>query len=83
GIGLPPGEAAQVALFDAFTRGANAPPERFTGFGLGLYICAEIVRRHGGAVWAESAGPGRGATFHSLLPPSVPVQPEELGTSST
>ena len=68
GIGLPPDEAAQAALFEAFTRGEAAPGARVTGFGLGLYICAEIVRRHGGAIWGESAGPGRGATFHVLLP---------------
>lgn len=75
GIGLPPGEAAQAALFQAFSRGENAPPNLFSGFGLGLYICAEITRHHGGAIWAESAGAHRGTTFHVLLPPDLPALP--------
>lgn len=73
GIGLPDDPAAREALFHAYTRGPNIPAERFSGFGLGLYICAEIVRRHGGAIWGESAGAGRGSTFHVLLPPEPPA----------
>jgi CheY-like chemotaxis protein len=38
------------------------------GLGLGLAIVQHIVERHGGSVHAESAGPGRGATFSFLLP---------------
>ena len=59
-------------IFGAFTRGESAAGSEATGFGLGLFICAEIVRRHGGTIWAESAGPGEGTTFHVLLPPEAP-----------
>ncbi len=87
GIGLPASEEEREALFEPFNRGENAPAERFSGFGLGLYICAEIVRRHGGTIWAESAGPYQGTTFHVALPPSPPgfvaPVPSETETSGS
>jgi signal transduction histidine kinase len=66
GIGIPPEQIAD--LFQPFARLGNAPPESFGGLGLGLYISHDIVQRHGGRIWAESLGPGQGATFHVTLP---------------
>ena len=43
------------------------------GMGLGLYIAREIVEQHGGRIWAESPGPGQGATFTFTLPLTPPV----------
>jgi PAS domain S-box-containing protein len=66
GIGLPPGSTE--VIFEPFGRAANAARRHLPGLGLGLYICRGIVTRHGGQLWAESAGPGCGTTFRLWLP---------------
>ena len=38
------------------------------GIGLGLTICRGIIQAHGGLIWAESEGEGKGATFRFTLP---------------
>jgi len=66
GIGLPPGAAETI--FQPFGRAPNAVARHLPGMGLGLYICRGIVERHGGRIWAESAGDGGGTTFCLWLP---------------
>ena len=53
-------------LFQPFSR--IAPESGPQGSGLGLYICAGIVKNHGGTIWCDSEGEGKGATFHFTLP---------------
>ena len=40
----------------------------FSGTGLGLYICKNIIEAHGGRIWAENNKDANGATFSFTLP---------------
>ncbi|MFP2934607.1 ATP-binding protein, partial [Pyxidicoccus sp. 3LG] len=66
GIGIPPESLGK--LFRPFSRASNAQARHYGGLGLGLFICREIVERHGGTIWAESPGPQCGSSFHVRLP---------------
>jgi PAS domain S-box-containing protein len=68
GIGIPADQ--QPHLFERFFRARNAPVSGFGGLGLGLFICRDIIERHGGRIWVESAV-GQGSTFHFTLPVSA------------
>jgi len=64
GIGLDGAELAQL-----FGRGYRADSVRTVrGAGLGLYFSHGLVTAHGGRMWAESMGHGRGSTFCFSVP---------------
>ena len=66
GIGL---ESADLdRIFDRFVQAVDDPVHGHAGLGLGLYVARQIARAHGGHVWAESPGKGRGSTFYLRLP---------------
>jgi signal transduction histidine kinase len=66
GVGIAPGDKERI--FERFHRADNRLSRSTAGVGLGLYITRSIVEGHGGRIWAESAGPGRGSVFTMLLP---------------
>src|ERR671932_2165532 len=66
GIGIQPGEEEQI--FERFHRSDTRLSRTTAGVGLGLYITRTIIEGHGGRIWAESHGPGRGSVFTILLP---------------
>jgi hypothetical protein len=53
-------------LFNRYYR-AEQSTKVYSGLGLGLYICAEIVKRHGGEIGVDTK-PGAGSTFWFTLP---------------
>jgi signal transduction histidine kinase len=66
GVGIP--QAQLKRIFKRFYRVQGGFMKRFKGTGLGLFIVRSVVERHGGKVFAESEGLGRGSTFTILLP---------------
>jgi signal transduction histidine kinase len=66
GAGIDHADAGK--LFESFQRGDVGRKQWMDGSGLGLYIAHEFVTLHGGKIWAESAGKGKGSTFVIRLP---------------
>lgn len=65
GVGMP--QEALGKIFDKFYQVKESDMKKPKGTGLGLAIVAEIVKLHGGKIWAESV-PGEGSTFRFTLP---------------
>lgn len=54
-------------LFDRFYRVSSQQTRTISGFGIGLYLSAEIINSHKAKIWAESEY-GKGSTFHFRIP---------------
>jgi PAS domain S-box-containing protein len=80
GRGIPRERLAEI--FEMFSQ---SEPGRDAGLGIGLSIVRSLVALHGGTVWAESDGPGRGAAFTVSLPlcDSLPAQPAPQEATDT
>lgn len=72
GMGIPANQIDR--LFSKFFRGSNVVRLETEGSGLGLFIVRNIVKRHGGRVWAESEE-GVGSAFYFTLPTEAKMIP--------
>lgn len=66
GIGIAKEDLVRV--FSKFFRSGEATLADTEGMGIGLFAAKNIIKRHGGDVSAESAGPGQGSTFYLRVP---------------
>jgi signal transduction histidine kinase len=66
GVGLAPRDLERI--FDRFAQADGSATRRHEGTGIGLSLSKELVELHGGRIWAESAGLGRGTTIHVWIP---------------
>ena len=66
GVGIPEHELKRI--FKRFYRVTQRSLSQVKGTGLGLFIVRSIARKHGGRVFAESAGAGKGTTVTLELP---------------
>jgi PAS domain S-box-containing protein len=65
GMGLKPQDKDKV--FERYYRVETNHTKHISGFGIGLYLSAEIIHRHDGEIWVESES-GKGSTFYFSLP---------------
>jgi PAS domain S-box-containing protein len=64
GIGITKEDLPQ--LFEPYYRVEQGPVKHTSGFGIGLYLCREIIERHEGRIWVESEI-NKGSTFYFTL----------------
>jgi len=63
-MGIRPDDLPKI--FDRYYRVEGNHMYSIAGFGIGLYLCSEIIRRHCGEIWATSEF-GKGSTFSFSL----------------
>jgi PAS domain S-box-containing protein len=65
GIGI--NKANQEKIFERFYRVEGKDEKTYPGFGIGLFICAQIIERHQGKIGVTSE-PGKGSVFYFSIP---------------
>jgi Amt family ammonium transporter len=65
-------------LFQSFTQLEPVFTKQYQGTGLGLALTKRLVELHGGQVWAESAGEGKGSTFTVRFPLALQASPASI-----
>jgi signal transduction histidine kinase len=75
GIGIDREDLERI--FEPFEQVEYSLSRRYQGTGLGLSLTRRFVELHGGEIWAESEGTGKGSRFTFLIPIKQEDQPEE------
>jgi PAS domain S-box-containing protein len=76
GIGIV--ESKKASIFTLFAQGDTAPDRAQDGLGIGLSLVKQLVHLHGGNIWVESGGAGKGSCFFVEFPVM-----ESAGSAST
>jgi signal transduction histidine kinase len=79
GPGIP--QEYHEVIFRKFERAKSPNMPRTRSSGLGLAFCKLVVDAHGGRIWVQSAGEGKGSAFHFSLP-TKPVYRQVRVTAS-
>jgi PAS domain S-box-containing protein len=66
GVGIKPEQ--QERIFDPFEQVDGSSSRKYQGTGLGLSLTKKFVELHGGKIWVESRGEGKGSTFSFTIP---------------
>jgi len=66
GVGIEP--QYQQKIFEGFFQVKGSLTDKSAGTGLGLSLAKRIVEFHGGKIWVESEGLGKGSRFSFTLP---------------
>ena len=66
GIGLKVDDLGRI--FNPFEQADGSATRKYEGTGLGLSLSKRLVELHGGRIWAESEGEGKGSCFFFTLP---------------
>jgi signal transduction histidine kinase len=74
GIGLNHDDRDRV--FKPFEQADGSASRRYQGTGLGLSLTRRLVQLHGGKIWVESDGEGKGSTFSFV----IPIDPKDNST---
>lgn len=68
GVGISPKDLERI--FEPFEQVESSLSRLFQGTGLGLSLTRKMVELHGGKIWAESGGKGKGSKFIFVIPPN-------------
>jgi signal transduction histidine kinase len=66
GIGIEPDNLERI--FKPFEQVESSTSRKYQGTGLGLSLTRSLVELHGGRIWADSGGEGKGSTFCFQIP---------------